>query len=83
MQPSGIPDIVGVYKGMFFGVESKEPGNATSKSQDFRIGRIRDAGGFVVIAYSMTDVQQFLLHLAEYHTPGRQVCRGVCPYAQQ
>ena len=82
MQPSGIPDIIGVYKGMFFGVESKEPGNSTSEIQDFRIARIRAAGGLVVVAYSMTDVQQFLLHLAEYHV-SRRVCRGVCPYAQQ
>lgn len=81
MQPSGIPDIIGVFRGVFFGVESKEPGNTTSEIQDFRIDRIRQAGGVVVVAYAMTDVQQFVLHM-ETHHHGEVSCDmdKECPY---
>lgn len=80
LQPSGIPDIIGVYKGHFFGVESKMPGNDTSEIQDFRISRIRQAGGLVVVAYSLADVKQMILHIDQHHVTGE--CKE-CPYGPQ
>lgn len=36
------------------------PGNHTSKIQDYRIGQIREAGGMVVIAYSVEEAIKLL-----------------------
>lgn len=44
---AGLPDIIGCYKGMFFGFEVKHPetrGN-TSPRQDYVMTKIREAGG--------------------------------------
>jgi Holliday junction resolvase len=42
---SGVPDIVGCYKGMFFAIECKAGNNTTTKLQDFEIKRINESGG--------------------------------------
>lgn len=54
-QTSGVPDIAGVYRGISIWCETKMPGNHTSKIQDYRIQQIRDAGGLVVVAYSVEE----------------------------
>jgi len=41
---SGVPDIVGCYKGRFFAIECKAAKNTTTKLQDLEIGKIRQAG---------------------------------------
>lgn len=90
MQPSGIPDIVGVYWGQFIAVECKMPGNSLSEIQKFRIRKIRAAGGLVVVAYSLGDVQQFILHLNNHHSlPGNTISDAnhcwapICPWGQK
>jgi hypothetical protein len=57
---SGIPDIVGVYRGRFFGLELKRPGGARRKLQDHNLRKIRDAGGVAGIARSVADVKRIL-----------------------
>ncbi len=52
---AGLPDIIGVYRGQFIGVETKMPGNTTSRRQDFVIGKLREAGARVVVAYSVSE----------------------------
>lgn len=52
---AGLPDIIGCYRGWFIAVETKMPGNTTSRRQDFVIDKIRKAGGRVVVAYSVSD----------------------------
>lgn len=59
-QPAGIPDILGCYRGRLIGVESKMPGNSTSAIQDYRIKQIEQAGGHVVVAYSVDDALKLL-----------------------
>jgi Holliday junction resolvase len=42
---SGIPDIVGCYRGYFFAIECKAGRGTTTALQDRELRRIREAGG--------------------------------------
>ena len=42
---SGVPDIVGCYKGKFFGIECKAGKNTTTALQDRELNAIRNARG--------------------------------------
>lgn len=46
---SGIPDIIGCYKGKFFAIECKAGGNTTTALQDKAIQEITDAGGLALV----------------------------------
>lgn len=59
-QPAGIPDILGCYRGVMFGVESKMPGNKPSKIQEFRMAQMAQAGAVVVVAYSVEDAMEVI-----------------------
>lgn len=59
-QVSGVPDIIGVYRGVFIACETKMPGNTTSPIQDHRIEQIRAAGGRVVVAYSVEEAMRLI-----------------------
>jgi fatty acid-binding protein DegV len=48
----GIPDIIGCKDGRFFALELKRSRKAAiAKIQEYILARIRDAGGYGVIAY--------------------------------
>lgn len=54
-QPAGLPDIVGCFKGRFFGIEMKAPGkekNLTAR-QGKKLRDIEAAGGFTEICTSV------------------------------
>lgn len=59
-QMSGVPDIVGVYRGRFIACETKMPGNAPSPIQAHRIAQIEAAGGLTVVAYSVEEATELL-----------------------
>lgn len=42
---SGVPDIVGCYKGRFFAIECKAGKNLPTQLQKLELGRIQQAGG--------------------------------------
>lgn len=42
---SGVPDIVGCYKGCFFAIECKAGKNTTTKLQELELKKISEAGG--------------------------------------
>jgi len=46
---SGIPDIVGCYKGYFFAIECKAGKGKTTTLQDMQLQAIRDAGGVAIV----------------------------------
>jgi Holliday junction resolvase len=46
---SGIPDIVGCYKGLFFGIECKTGKNKPTKLQDLNLRQIDTAGGLALV----------------------------------
>ena len=55
---SGVPDIVGCYKGCFFAIECKANGGVPTALQLKEIQKIKDAGGaaFVVDEHNIDDV---------------------------
>ncbi len=46
---SGIPDIVGCYRGKFFAIECKAGKGKTTALQEKNIAQIREAGGRVMV----------------------------------
>lgn len=59
---SGIPDIVGCYRGYFFAVECKAGGRQATALQEKEMQRIRDAGGYVFVINETNekDVQNWI-----------------------
>ncbi len=59
---AGVPDIVGCYEGVFFGIEVKTPrtrGNV-SKLQEYNLEKIMEAGGQSCVAWELDQVVDFL-----------------------
>lgn len=64
-QRAGIPDILGVYKGKFIGIEVKRPSTKGNLSalQKLTLAQIKAAGG---IAFSCYDIPSLKRNLKEY-----------------
>lgn len=63
---SGVPDIVGCYKGKFFGIECKANGNKPTPLQKKNIDEIIGAGGLAIVI-DETNVQQVTQILENLH----------------
>lgn len=46
---SGVPDVVGCHRGVFFGIECKAGKGTTTALQDRELQRIRDVGGIALV----------------------------------
>ena len=46
---SGVPDIVGCYEGLFFGIECKAGSNKPTPLQDKNLQQIRKSGGLDMV----------------------------------
>jgi len=46
---SGVPDIVGCYRGCFFAIECKAGKNTTTPLQELALSKIRQAGGWAIV----------------------------------
>lgn len=58
---SGLPDITGVYRSHMIGIETKMPeGRGPSAIQRYRHREIEAAGGHVIVARSVADVELWL-----------------------
>ena len=59
---SGVPDVVGCFKGMFFGIECKAGNNTPTPLQEKNLRDIRAASGFelVVNEENMENVGELL-----------------------
>lgn len=51
MQISGLPDLIGCYKGRFFGLEVKKKGGKESKLQQAVIKLLCDSGAYARFVY--------------------------------
>lgn len=60
---SGIPDIVGCYKGKLFALELKAPKKRPSKLQHYTLELIAKAGGYAQVITSFPELKQFLKSL--------------------
>lgn len=59
---AGVPDIIGCYEGVFFGIEVKTPKTASnvSKLQEYNLDRIREADGHSLVAWTVEQVEEFI-----------------------
>lgn len=59
---SGVPDIVGCYRGRFFGIECKANGNKPTVLQTMNLNKIEGCGGvaLVIDEANVADVTKFL-----------------------
>lgn len=62
---AGVPDIIGCYEGIFFGIEVKKPETQTnvSKLQQYNLDMIEECGGKSMVAWSVEQVEVFLDNL--------------------
>ena len=67
---SGVPDIVGCYHGLFFGIECKAGRGTTTALQDLELRRIREGGGIALIVNenNVEEVKQTLEKYREQRT---------------
>lgn len=63
-QPTGIPDIAGVFQGYSVWCETKNAGNKPSMAQWKKIRDLRRAGALVIVSYTVADAVQMLEHIA-------------------
>ena len=61
-QEKGLPDIIGCYAGMFYGLEVKLPGkeHTLTKRQAYVLGKIRKQGGKASMVTSVEDAMNFV-----------------------
>lgn len=58
-QETGIPDLLVCWKGLFVGIEVKDPKGKPSAMQLLQGMRIKRAGGHFLIAKSLKEVQDY------------------------
>lgn len=58
---SGVPDIIGCYKGRFFAIECKAGKNTTTKLQELEIDKVNNAGG---TAWVVSEENVASIHIA-------------------
>jgi uncharacterized protein Veg len=59
-QIRGLPDLIGVYRSYFVGLEVKQPGKQATPLQAFTIQQIRAAGGYATVIHSFEEAKAFL-----------------------
>lgn len=64
---SGVPDVVGCYKGRFIAVECKAGANKTTALQDKELHDIRAAGGLAVVIneHNMMELETLIRSVEE------------------
>jgi len=60
MQERGIPDILCCWKGLFIGIELKEPGGEPEPIQEYHLEQIAKANGSAFCAHNLEEVQYAL-----------------------
>ena len=65
---AGIPDILGVFRGLFVAIEVKAPSGKVSKLQQHAMDTIVKNGGLVCLAYSVQDVEDFFAKIFRIDT---------------
>ncbi len=70
-QRSGIPDIVGIYKSLGFGIELKMEGKYPSPIQRKVLRDMRAAGGMAITAWSLETVVDMIAIMGEMIAEGK------------
>jgi len=56
----GVPDIHVCYRGKYIAFEAKRVGKEAEALQEYEMTKIRKAGGFATVVYSLDEVKQFI-----------------------
>lgn len=64
-QEVGISDILGVYRGRAVAIEAKMPGGRLSVKQERFLRDWEKAGGYIIVATTVVDVQRLLDEIEE------------------
>ena len=69
---SGVPDIVGCFKGMFFGIELKAGDNKPTPLQEKNLQQITNARGLAIVVneHNMHDIQEIFWEAHAVHMDG-------------
>tara|TARA_R110000782_G_scaffold77868_2_gene154245 strand:- start:312 stop:635 length:324 start_codon:yes stop_codon:yes gene_type:complete len=62
---SGVPDVVGCWEGLFFGIECKAGKNTPTPLQEKNLREITRAGGFSIVV-NEENMDQWLINLERY-----------------
>jgi len=67
---SGVPDIVGCYKGKFFAIECKAGKGKTTALQDKHIAQIIGQGGYAIVVNesNIEDVNELIMEIDDEQT---------------
>ena len=63
----GVPDFIGAFAGIPFGMEIKRPGQKPSAEQLGELAWMRKAGAQTAVVFSVEEAKDFLLGLIEKH----------------
>ncbi|AGI12306.1 endonuclease [Mycobacterium phage FF47] len=57
---AGLPDLIACYRGTFWGIEVKQPGQRPTPRQEWVHSMIKRAGGSVIVATCVEDVSSVI-----------------------
>lgn len=57
---SGRPDLTGCFQGLYFGIETKVPGEKATPLQEYVIGLIHQAGGYAGVLDNVEDFRRII-----------------------
>jgi Holliday junction resolvase len=58
---SGVPDIIGCWEGMFFGIECKANGGKPTELQKAEMSKISNAGGVVFVVDETNATEEYIV----------------------
>lgn len=64
MQERYLPDVVACVDGRYVGIETKLEGKEPSKGQLYQHRLVREAGGIVIVAHTLSEAKEHLRGLA-------------------
>ena len=60
---SGIPDLIGCHRGVFFAMEIKTPIGKVSRIQEFTMKKINACGGYAGVVRTVVEALELLLSI--------------------
>lgn len=72
-QVAGLPDVIGVYKGVFLGLELKTGNYKATELQKQKLNNIQDAGGVgIVLRDTLDELEEILLYIDKHGKAPKQ-----------
>lgn len=66
----GLADVCGMLRGgSFFAIEFKKPGGKLSEEQTLFLSKVKENGGFALVAFSLEAVRTWINEISQIHIP--------------